>query len=85
MARRQWPQAEAAFHEAPTTAEAIQEPTQLWNTEVALARLARVRGQDDIAEQLLQRARTVLDAVKANVRHPVLRASLEKNIVVPSM
>jgi tetratricopeptide (TPR) repeat protein len=78
LARRQWGDAEGALREALAIAQAIGNPTQLWKTHVAFGRLHAATGGADAARQGYQKAREVIDHVRAGLRDPELRASLER-------
>jgi class 3 adenylate cyclase/tetratricopeptide (TPR) repeat protein len=75
--RRQWDEAEQALRQALTLAQAIDNPTQLWKTHVALGHLHAEVKKTETARQAYQAARAVIDGIKARVENPVLRASLE--------
>jgi tetratricopeptide (TPR) repeat protein len=77
LSRRQWDEAEAALRQALAIAEAIGNPTQLWKTHLAFGHLHAERGKPDAARQAYLAAREVIERVKANLRNPGLRASLE--------
>ncbi|HSB53326.1 MAG TPA: hypothetical protein VLD58_03185, partial [Gemmatimonadales bacterium] len=76
--RRQWEDAGAALREALTIAQAIHNPTQLWKTHVAIARLHAATKGPNAAREGYQKAREVVDHLMAGLRHPELRASLER-------
>jgi DNA-binding NtrC family response regulator/tetratricopeptide (TPR) repeat protein len=77
LARRALDDAGTAYRQALTVAEAIGNPTQLWRTHVAWARLCAVRRQPVEAGQAYRAAREVLGRVKASLQDPALRASLD--------
>ncbi len=56
-------------------AQSIGNPTQLWKTHLALARVAAGRHRADRARQEWEAAREVIDRVRDSLRHPGLRAS----------
>lgn len=85
LGRRAWDEADAALREAITTAEAVGNPTQLWKTHVARARLAHARRHPDAAREAIRRADDVLDALKTRVRHPELQVALRANVRVPDL
>jgi DNA-binding NtrC family response regulator/tetratricopeptide (TPR) repeat protein len=62
-AARRWADAERALHEARTIAEAIGNPTQLWRTYAALARLHAGQGQEDAARRAAGEAGRVVDRI----------------------
>lgn len=76
--RRQWDDAEAALREALPIAQVIGNPTQLWKTHVAIARLHAATKGTNAARQAYQKAREVIDHVREGLRDPELRASLER-------
>src|SRR5262245_21802518 len=78
LARRQLDDAETAFRQALTIAEAIGNPPQLWMTRAALGRLHAARGRHDLAAEAYRAARDVVDRVKASLTDPKLRSSLDQ-------
>lgn len=76
-ARRQWDEADGAFRQALAIAQAIGNPTQLWKTHLAFGQLQTERKELDAARQAYLAAREVIERVKASLRDPALRASLE--------
>ena len=82
MARGQLDEAEGVLRQALTIAEAIGNPTQLWRTQLALGRLYGERNEPELARQAYQRAREVIDRVKASLQNPGLRASLEHSPLI---
>jgi tetratricopeptide (TPR) repeat protein len=78
LARHQWDEAENAFRQALTIAQAIGNPTQLWKSQVALGRLYTDTKKPELAQPAFQAAREVIDRIKDSVRNPGLRASLER-------
>lgn len=77
LARRQWDEAQHAFRQALTIAQAIGNPTQLWKAHLALGRLHTDAKKPELAEQEFQAAREVIDRIKESLQNPGLRASLE--------
>jgi tetratricopeptide (TPR) repeat protein len=77
LARRQWDEAENAFRQAVTIAAAIGNPTQLWKSHLALGGLYTITKKPELAQQAYQAAREVIGRIKASLRNPGLRASLE--------
>lgn len=77
LIRRQFDEAENALRTGLGIAQAIGNPTQLWKTHVALGRLHRGRKEPQQANQAYTAAREVIQRVKASIRTPELRASLE--------
>src|SRR5262249_24063636 len=75
-ASRRWQEAEYALGEARKIAEAISNPTQLWRTHAALARLRAAQGQEDAARRAAGGAVRVVDGVLGGLSDPVLRAGL---------
>jgi tetratricopeptide (TPR) repeat protein len=75
FARRRWDDAQHAFQQALHIAESIDNPTQLWKTHVALARLDDGRHRPDLARRHWDAARGVIKRVLDHLRHPGLRAS----------
>jgi class 3 adenylate cyclase/tetratricopeptide (TPR) repeat protein len=77
MARRRWEEAETALRETLTIAQQIGNPTQLWKTHVAIARLRDATEDGEAGRQGYRRAREVIERVAQSLRDPRLRASLE--------
>jgi class 3 adenylate cyclase/tetratricopeptide (TPR) repeat protein len=75
FARRRWDDAQHAFQQALHIAGSIDNPTQLWKTHVALARLDDGRHRPDLARRHWDAARGVIKRVLDHLRHPGLRAS----------
>jgi hypothetical protein len=67
----------------PTRAKESQ-PTQIWKTHVACARLARARGDGEAAFQAMQAAAAVLETLKSGVRNTELLSSLRANVRLPA-
>ena len=82
LARRHWDDAEHALRQALDVAQSIGNPTQLWKTHMALARVAAGRYRSDRARQEWQEAREVIDRVRDSLRHPGLRASFASSPVI---
>jgi DNA-binding NtrC family response regulator/tetratricopeptide (TPR) repeat protein len=80
--RRQLDDAEAAFRQAVTIAEAIGNPTQLWKSRASLGRLHAARQRDELAGEAYRGACTVLDRVKASLKDPALSAALDRSTAV---
>jgi transcriptional regulator with AAA-type ATPase domain/tetratricopeptide (TPR) repeat protein len=76
-AARRWPEAERALREARTIAAAIANPTQLWRTHAALARLYADRGDRDAALQAAVEASRIADGILARVPDEGLRTTFE--------
>ncbi|MBI3454687.1 MAG: AAA family ATPase [Candidatus Rokubacteria bacterium] len=77
LGRRQWDEAHEALRQALSVAQAIGNPTQLWKTHAILGRLHTQARNPDAARHAHQAARAVIEQMKAGLRHPELRASLE--------
>ncbi len=82
LARRRWDDAQQALQQALSVAESIDNPTQLWKTHVALARLDDGRHLPDLGRQRWRAAGAVIGRVLDNLRHPGLRASFESSPLV---
>jgi tetratricopeptide (TPR) repeat protein len=78
LSRRRLDEAETAFRQALAVAEAIGNPRQLWTAHAALGRLHAARGRHDQAGAAYRAAREVVDRVKAGLKDPGLRLSLER-------
>ena len=77
LARRQWDEAQHAFQQALTIAQAIGNPTQLWKAHAALGGLYTDTKKAELAEEAFNAAREVIERIKGSVQNPGLRASLE--------
>ena len=77
LAHRHWGEAEIDFRQALAIAEAIDNPTQLWKSHLALGRLYTDTKKPELAQQAFKAARDVIDQMKASLQNPGLRASLE--------
>jgi tetratricopeptide (TPR) repeat protein len=77
LARRQWSEAQHAFGQALTIAQAIGNPTQLWKTHLALGRFYTDNKKPEAAERAFQASREVIERIKGRLQNPTLRASLE--------
>ena len=82
MARRQWDEAEGALREGVMIAETVGNPTQLWKTYLAAGRLQDHLNRRDDARVLYQKAREVVDRVRANLQNQSLRISLERSPII---
>jgi tetratricopeptide (TPR) repeat protein len=80
LARHQIAEAEHALRQGLTIAQAIGNPTQLWKTHVALARLYSDARKPELAQRAFESAREVLNRMKANLRTPSLRAGLDSPV-----
>ena len=85
IARRQWREADAALRMALAVAESIKFPTQIWQTHVARAKLARASGDADSAFTSVAAAQAILEDLKRGVRNPELGAALRANVRVPDL
>jgi tetratricopeptide (TPR) repeat protein len=82
MARRHWDEAEGALREAVMIAETVGNPTQLWKTYLAAARLKDHLNKRDDARVGYQKARQVVDRVRATLQNQSLRISLERSPII---
>ncbi len=82
-ARRMWVDADHALREALGVAEILGNPTQLWQTHVALGRLHSKRKMPETAQLAYDTAGSVIDRMKAGLHNPGLRASLERASLIP--
>src|SRR5262249_10546153 len=78
LQRRQLDEAETAFRQAVTIAEAVGNPPQLWMSHAALGRLHALRQRPELARESYRGAREVLDRVKGHLKDLALRAALER-------
>ena len=76
-AARHWSDAARALNEARVIAETIGNPTQLWRTYAALARLRAEQGDKEAARRAAVAGQEVVDNVLAGLRDAGLRASLD--------
>ena len=76
LAERRWDAAEHALGEAITVARLIRNPTQLWRTHVAFARLHAARGQNDVASADWDEARRVVEGRREHASNPEIRTAL---------
>ena len=81
VARLQWEEAEEALKRARGLARRIGNPTQLWQTDLALGRLQRATGRADPARRSFAAARGVIDAIGRGLRTPELKAGFERSPV----
>jgi tetratricopeptide (TPR) repeat protein len=81
-ARRHWDDAEGALREAVMIAETVGNPTQLWKTYLAAARLKDLLNRRDDARVGYQKARQVVDRVRATLQNQSLRISLERSPII---
>jgi tetratricopeptide (TPR) repeat protein len=82
IARRQWDDAEAALREAVMIAETVGNPTQLWKTYLTAARLQDHLNKHDDARVAYQKARQVVERVRATLQNQSLRISLERSPII---
>jgi hypothetical protein len=82
VVRRHWDDAERALHEARSVAQSIDNPSQLWKTHVALAKLDAGRQQPDRAREEWQAARKVIDRLRDTLRHPGLREHFSSSPII---
>lgn len=81
-ARRHWDDAEGALREAVMIAETVGNPTQLWKTYLAAGQLKDHLNKRDDARVVYQKAREVVDRVRANLQNQSLRISLERSPII---
>ena len=82
LARRHWDDAEQALRQALEVAQSIDNPTQLWKTHVALGRLGAERQRPDLVRHAWQAARSAIDRLRENLRHPRLRATFASSSTI---
>jgi class 3 adenylate cyclase/tetratricopeptide (TPR) repeat protein len=78
LRRRQQAEAVHWFQQALALAQTIENPTQLWQTHLAVGRLCAESRRPEQAQQAYQAARDVIERVKATLHNTELRASLEQ-------
>jgi tetratricopeptide (TPR) repeat protein len=76
LARRQWDAAGQWLRQALALARTLANPTQLWQTHVALGELHVATRRPEEARQAYHAADAVIERVKAGLQHPELRASM---------
>ena len=77
-ARRRREDAGAALRQALDLARQIGNPTQLWQTQVALGRLHAESKDRGASDRAYREARAVIQGMAARVQNPELRLSLER-------
>jgi Flp pilus assembly protein TadD len=77
LAGHQRDEAERWLRQALNLAETIGNPTQLWETHLALGRLHAEAKRPELARQAYIAARDVVDGMKVGIKNPDLRANLE--------
>jgi tetratricopeptide (TPR) repeat protein len=82
LARHQWDEAAEWLHQALTRAQTLGNPTQLWQTHVALGRLQTVARRPEQARQAYHAARQIIERVKARLQNPALRVTLEHSLPI---
>ncbi len=82
LARRQRDEAVGWLQQALTLAQTIGNLTQLSKTHLALGHLHTEARRPEQARQAYQAAREVIDRVKASLKNPELRASLEQSPII---
>jgi tetratricopeptide (TPR) repeat protein len=75
--RRQWDEAEEALRRSLAIAQEIDEPRQLWNSHISIARLNGELKRVEVADRSYRAANEILDRLLGNVRDPGLRVGLE--------
>lgn len=81
VARRQWEEAEEGFTTALGLARRIGNPTQLWQTHLALGRLQRDTRRTDLARASFTAARQAIDGIGRSLQTPELRRGFERSPV----
>jgi len=76
LAARTWDAAEHSLGEAIRVARLIRNPTQLWRTHVAFARLHAARGRDDVASANWEEAKRVVEGRREHASNPEIRTAL---------
>ena len=76
LALREVGDADTALRQALDAAVAIGNPTQVWKTQLAWARLWDARRRPDQAGDAYRAARTILERIMAGLQDPALRATL---------
>jgi class 3 adenylate cyclase/tetratricopeptide (TPR) repeat protein len=78
LRRPQLGEAEDAFRRALALAAEIGEPREQWLNHAAMARLLEARRDRAGARQAYRAAQAIVDRVRTSLRHPELRAGLER-------
>jgi hypothetical protein len=82
LAWRQWDEPEAALQQAPTVAQDIGKPTQLWRTLLSLGQLYTDARKLEMARQPYHAARELIARIRESLRDPGLRVSLENSPLI---
>ena len=80
--RRQWYEAGAALQKALSQVQAIANPTQLWNTHLAMGHYHTEARRQQQGQQSYQAACNVINQVKASLQNPELRAGIENSSLI---
>ncbi len=80
MMRRHWDEAEGALRQSLAIAQEIDEPRQLWESQVSLGRFNRELKRVEAADRSYRAANEILERLLGNVRDPGLRAGLESQL-----
>ena len=80
MMRRHWDEAERALRQSLAIAQEIDEPRQLWKSQISLGRCNRLLKRVEAAERSYCAANEILERLLGNVRDPGLRAGLESQL-----
>ncbi len=80
--QNQWDEAEIWLRESVLLARSVGNPTQLWQTYLAMGHLYRVSQQPDRAQESYQAACDVIYRIKVRLKTAMLRESLEHSPVI---
>ena len=80
MMRRHWDEAEGALRQSLAIAQEIDEPRQLWKSQVSLGRFNGELKRVEAADRSYRAANEILERLLGNVRDPGLRAGLESQL-----
>jgi class 3 adenylate cyclase/tetratricopeptide (TPR) repeat protein len=78
LAGRQWEEAARDLRRSVAMAQTIGNPPQLWRSHAAMGRLHAARKDGEAARRAFDAGRAIVESVKAHLRHPELRAGLER-------
>jgi len=80
--RRAWTEANDLLQRALAIALAIAEPRQIWLSQLALGRLRAALGRKDEARERYRAALDMIEASRARVQDPGLRAGIERMALI---
>jgi class 3 adenylate cyclase/tetratricopeptide (TPR) repeat protein len=81
-ARRHWEEAEEALRRSLTYAKRVRNPTQLWQTQLALGQLYRDTRRIDAARASFAAARKVINGIGRSLQTPDLKKGFERSPLI---